>query len=288
MSIETLRSFVNTWCADENDHLNVQFFAAFFEDASVQFQALCGITKTNLQRPVVRHVRFHSELRVNEAVYVLSHAIAGQDGAAERVVHQLYEMTSGRLSATCIDVFADTPQAFSQAIETHLGDLPEVAAGRSFPTEPKPADPGGRAPAGGQVVLRTILRSQHCDSAGRMSDAALFACNSDSAAHFWKLVDIETPWLEENRLGRVAMEIKANRIAPAFCGDPIHVVCRIVSTGRATLSFENHFVSTETGKVFAILQATGLLMDLDARRAASLPDFVQDRAEVRIREASAG
>lgn len=283
MSIETVRGFVNTWCADENDHLNVQFFAAFFEDASVQFQTLCGLAMAERQRPIVRHVRFHSELRVNEAVHVLSHAVA-----ADRVVHRLVETTSGRLSATCIDVFADAPQAFREAVKGQAGDLPDAAAGRSFPTDPKSPDPGGLAPAGGQVVLRTMLRPQHCDGAGLMTDSALFACNSDSAPHFWKLVGIETPWLEDNRLGRVAMEIKANRIGPAHTGDPIHVVCRIVSTGRATLSFENHFVSTETGKVFAILQATGLLMDLDTRRAASLPDFVRDRAEARIREASAG
>ena len=39
-AIETLKSYVNTWECDENDHLNVQFYFRFFEDAAGHFQLL--------------------------------------------------------------------------------------------------------------------------------------------------------------------------------------------------------------------------------------------------------
>jgi acyl-CoA thioester hydrolase len=61
-AIETLFSFVNCWECDENDHLNVQFYLARFEEADRQFRLLSGLSDALAGARRARHLRYHEEL----------------------------------------------------------------------------------------------------------------------------------------------------------------------------------------------------------------------------------
>ncbi|MEJ8570985.1 thioesterase family protein [Microbaculum marinum] len=269
--METLKGYVNAWDCDENDHLNVQFYYRFFEDACCHFQALAGVSRDDFRRPLVRHVRYHGELRKNEAVQVDS-VRAGE----AQIVHVLSEPVSGRLSATCLETFAGP---LPDALPSGSGAIPENALPRSLDSAPAAAT---AATASDRLVLRTRIRAQHCDPSGAVFDSAIVGFNSDSAAFFWEAVGITEPWLRERNRGRVAVEMKLTRLGDAAFGDLIHVISRPIAVARSTVTFENRFVRSETGETVAVVQVTGLTMDLTARRAQPLPEDLRADLEARI------
>jgi acyl-CoA thioester hydrolase len=286
--IETLKGYVNTWECDENAHLNVQFYFRFFEDAGAHFQRLADVPPEARREPTIRHVRYHGELRVNAAVRVESFAIAGEEDSAAQVVHMLYEDPGGRLSATCLESYADVPQAFPEALNRHAGNLPETARPRSV--SPVPIFPGteGGSPQGGRNVLSARIRAGQCRPDGTAFDSAIIGLNSDSAAFFWGAIGVDGPWLEKHGLGRVAVEMKLTRVGGLRNGDLMHIVSRPIAVARSTITFENRFVRSETGEVDSTVQVTGLMMDLTTRRAEPLPDPLRARIEMLISAAQRG
>lgn len=274
--LQTLKSYVNTWNCDENDHLNVQFYFQFFEDAGDHFQALAGVPRAERRRPDLRHVRYHSELRVNEAVHIETHGVGDR-----QAVHLLYETISGRLSATCLETYADPPAALAGALAQYAGDLPETASPRSLDLAAAKAGDGA-SPPGSVLALRTRVRAQHCDADGRAFDSAFVGFNSDAAAHFWDVVGFNRPWLDARTLGRVAVEMKFSPTGRAAFGDLLHVVSRPFAVARSTITFENRFVLTDTGEVAAIIHVTALTMNLTTRRAEPLPEDMRANIAARI------
>jgi acyl-CoA thioester hydrolase len=277
--LRTLRGFVNTWECDENDHLNVQFYFRFFEDACGHFQVMAGVAAAQQREPTLRHVRYHAELRVNDAVEV--HTIGGGD-TGQQVVHLLSETSSGRLSATCLETYADPPEALAAALRNHGGEVPETALPRSVDPAPVLPGPEGARPRGGRMVLGARIRAGQCRPDGSVFDSAIIGLNSDSAAHFWDAVGIDRAYLKKRRLGRVAVEMKLTRCGPLAFGDLVHVVTRPIGVARSTVTFENRFVQSASGEVAAIVQVTGLTMNLDTRRAEPLSADLKARIEADI------
>lgn len=280
--IETLRGFVNTWECDENDHLNVQFYIRFFEDAAGHFQVMAGVPEADRREPAVRHVRYHAELRVNAGVRVESFGVGDR-----QAVHMLYETTDGRLSATCLETYDDPPAGLSRALRRHGAELPEAAMPRSVDDSPVDAGAQGARPPGGYLTLGTRVRAQQCRPDGSVFDSAVIGINSDAAAHFWESTGIDRKWLEDHNFGRVAVEMKLTRTGPLRYGDLVHVISRPIAIARSTITFENRFVRSETGDVAAIMLVTGLTMNLETRRAAPLPEDKRARTEALIASQSA-
>ncbi len=278
-AIETLKGYVNTWECDENQHLNVQFYNRFFEDAGGHFQTLTGVPADQRREPRLRHVRYHAELRVNAGLRVET---MGVGDSGQQVVHLLYETTQGRLSATCLETFDDPSPGLSEALRRHSGDLPEAAAPRSVDSAPVDPGPEGAAPAASIVSLGTRIRAHYCRPDGTIFDSGIISMNSDAASHFWEPTGVSRAWLEERNFGSVAVEMKLTRTGPLSFGDLVHVVSRPIAVARSTISFENRFIQSETGKVGAIVQVTGLTMNLETRRAVPLPDDIRARTEALI------
>lgn len=278
--VETLRGYVNTWDCDENDHLNVQFYFRFFEDASAHFQMLAGAPAAARRRPVMRHVRYHRELRSNDAIRIESHAVAGSGGL--RLAHMMYMTAGDALAATCLETLPEAPPDLAQALVGHEAALPEAAMPRSIGAEPVAPGPEGAAPDGGRVTLRTRVRAGDCGPDGRIEDWPFIGRNSDSAANFWDMIGIDRPWLDAHGRGRVAVEMKLCRLADLRHGDLLHVVSRPIAVARSTVSFENRFVRSETGTVAAVVQLTALTMNLTTRRAEPLPDETRAAIEAQI------
>jgi acyl-CoA thioester hydrolase len=275
-SIETLKSYVNTWECDENDHLNVQFYFRFFEDAAGHFQVLAGVPAADRREPLVRHVRYHAELRFNAGVRVESFGVGDR-----QIVHLLYETTNGRLSATSLETYEDPPESFSAALRRHSADLPEAAMPRSVDAAPVYPVAGG-GPAPGYPTLGGRIRANQCRPDGSVFDSAIIGFNSDAAAHFWTPTGIDREWLEERNFGRVAVEMKLTRTGPLAFGDLVHVVSRPIAVARSTLTFENLFIKSDTGEAAAIAQVTALMMNLETRRAAPLPEEKRAQTEALI------
>ncbi len=280
--VESLRGYVNTWDCDENDHLNVQFYFRFFEDASAHFQALCGVRASGRHRPPVRHVRYHRELRSNDAIRIESLLAADAGAGRPGVVHMMYATGSGTLAATCLEDCGTFGDDLVAALARHESAMPESAVPRSL--EPGPAAIAGGDSGRGRVTLRSRVRAGDCGPDGVIEDWPFVGRNSDAAAHFWDLVGIDRPWLDRHGRGRVAVEMKLTRLGDLRHGDLMHVASRPMAVARSTVSFENRFVASDTGEVAATIQLTALTMNLTTRRAEPFPDETRAAIEARIAE----
>jgi len=276
-AIETLKHYVNTWECDENDHLNVQFYNRFFEDAGAHFQNLTQVPVADRREPKIRHVRYHAELRANAGTRVDSLGVGDR-----QLVHLLYDTNGGKLSATCVETYDDPPAGLVAALKRHGGAMPEDAAPRSV--DPAPVEPGpdGATPPGGTMTLAARVRAHYCRPDGEIFDSGIIGLNSDAAAHFWEPTGINRAWLESRGFGSVAVEMKLTRTGSLRFGDLVHVVSRPVAVARSTLTFENRFIRSDTGEVGAIVQVTGLTMNLETRRAVPLSDDIRARTEAII------
>lgn len=277
--VESLRGYVNTWDCDENDHLNVQFYFRFFEDASAHFQSLCGVPAGARRRPTVRHVRYHRELRANDSIRIESLFATDAGLGRPGVVHMMYATGSGTLAATCLEDCDGFGEALRAALVRHEAAMPDSALPRSLAPGPAVLD---KDAAAGQVTLRSRVRAGDCGPDGVIEDWPFVGRNSDAAAHFWDLVGIDRRWLDRHGRGRVAVEMKLTRLGDLRHGDLMHVTSRPLAVARSTVSFENRFAASDTGKVAAVIQLTALTMNLTTRRAEPLPDETRAMIEARI------
>lgn len=278
--IESSRAFVNAWDCDENDHLNVQVYFRFFEDAAEHYLAQAGLGTAERRAPACRHVRFHSEMRNGQLVLVESFAARAEASGHWHLVHRMVEPATGRLTATALDTYEGGGR--EAALTLAAGAIPDEAAPRSLPLAPTrmiSADPVFRMTHRGRLE-RDELRAD-----GHIRHRAAVARFSDAAAHFWESVGVAQPWLAERDYGRVAVEMKVNRGAPVKAG-LLHLNSAPLATGGKTVSFRHLFIATDTGDVAAVGEVTALLFDREARKAVELPDKVREAVEERMAEAS--
>ena len=271
-AVETLRSLVNTWECDENAHMNIQFYFVHFDTAARHFLALAGLDEAMLGPRRVRHVRYHSELRAAELIVIRS-AIAPDGPHPVTIVHEMIEPVSGRLSATAIDGYEGSGLAMPPAFFT---PLPDVAAPRSFKAAPVTAAPTTEAlvAAGGVVAFRGAIHPRHCDAAGEVLDQTYISAFNDGVSHAWEAGGIETRWLRESGYGRVALELKLSRVASLRQGELIHMVSCCAKVERKAFSFRHHLFETHSGRLVAVGEATGIVMDLATRKSVILPERI--------------
>lgn len=264
--VETLRSFVNTWECDENNHLNVQFYLKRFDEAARHFALSAPGGRHDGPLPVDRHVRYHGELRAGSAVHVESAAIADGEMAG-RVAHFLRNSETGALSATALDAADGLDHSTRIAAADAVPALPRSVGAE--PLAPIPAD--AVLSRGGFVSHRAIVRPADCDAAGEMTEQHYVARVSDGAAHTWAHGGIRPEWLLKNGLGRVAVEMKITRHRPARAGDALELCSMISRAGERTVRLRHEIVRRPDRTAVASVEMIALLIDLKTRRAVSLP-----------------
>lgn len=268
-TIETLRGFVNAWDCDENDHLNVQFYFGFFEDAAAQFFAMVGQAPDGTPELATRHVRFHSELRGGQLVVVDSHAVRGQSPGSWHLVHRMSEPATGRLAATALDTFRGA------AAEAGMAEVPAEARPRSLALSP--ADVGDLAARTAPTTHRGRLGPEEIGPDGHPWHRAVVARFSDAAPHFWEAMGATQPWLAERGLGRVALEMKVTRGAVA--AGPIDLTSAPLAVAAKTVSFFHVVRASASGQVIAAGEVTALLFDQRRRRSIELPEEIRATVE---------
>ncbi len=275
--VETLRSFVNTWECDENDHLNVQFYFDRFSDADDHFRHMAGLDGARLGPRITRHVRYQAELFNRNLIAVRSALVRGGPFPVT-VAHIMVEPASGRLAATMLDGYR--PEDGAAAVE---GAGPRIDADpaflpRSLPAEPaEPASPEEAMAGSGVVTMRSGIHKRHCDGQSRIRDSAIIGFCSDAAAHIWAHGGVKADWLEAHNFGHVAVEMKLTRLArPVSAGDLVHFISQFKTVRDKTFSFRHTIYETRSGDPFAIVEVTALLMDLETRRAAAAPGWLKD------------
>jgi acyl-CoA thioester hydrolase len=274
--LETHKSFVNTWECDENSHLNVQFYFERFEEADAHFRLIARLDRAATGPRLERHVRYHAEARAGGLQAVRS-GLHGADATSLVVLHVLYETGSDRISATALDRYqppAPIDPSILARIPAAYEDYLPAARPRSF-TAPPPSTgigPEELFAAGGFTTARGLVKPAHCTADGVIEDRHVIAAMSNAASHVWETAPTTRAWLEEHNYGRVAVEMRLVYGPPLKCGALTHVMSNWLGAGRTTMQFRHHLFDAASETCHAIVESSGLIMDLARRKAVRLPE----------------
>lgn len=271
---ETLKSFVNTWECDENNHLNVQFYFERFDDADRHFRLQAGLGDNLVGRHLSRHVRYHRECHVGGLQVVRS---AVYEAGADFIVfvHVLYDVGTGSISATALDryqLLRSVPDEVAEALPSPPQAETLAARPRSF-VGPHPAlDVTARSllESGGLASHYGSAKPAQCDASGNLDSRSIIAMMSNAAAHVWQAAPMTRAWLDENGFGRVAVEMRLTLGDPIAAGTLTRVITKWASAERTTFTFRHHLIDAETGTCLAIVDNAALVMDLETRKAVPL------------------
>jgi acyl-CoA thioester hydrolase len=264
----TRRDFVNTWECDENAHWNVQFYFRAFEQAARIALSQAGTDDYPEQTGLVRHVRFHSELRSATPVVVRTGQLEGQFPAAI-LVHFLACSETGRLAATALD-----------HLPGRSADLPLVSVGEASATAPRGVQGGPDIAVDANSLVRSghaidrhysVLASHEAGPGGGMLSSAIVSRLTDAAPHIWEHAGIGQSFLARSGFGRVAVEMKITRLGEARVGAPLRLVSWIADMNEKTFLIRHQLDVMTTGAPVAAASVRCLVMNLESRRAVPVP-----------------
>jgi len=278
-AFETLFSFVNCWECDENDHLNVQFYLARFDEADRQFRLLTGLSDALAGVRRARHVRYHAELYSGDTLVMTSH-IAFDGPYMLTVVHELRRTIDGALAATAVDGYAPSDQMareLRKRFDAAAAPMPDAALPRGLTTTPEATSLTTRQveAAGAALTHRATVLPRHIGPDGRAEDAFAVACFSEAAPHLWNRTPMTEAWLEARDLGRVAVEMKLVWTSPLKLGDTVMTLSGVTGAAATTFSFRHHLFEARTNRLVLICDVVALAMSLKTRRAVRLEDQVR-------------
>jgi len=126
-AIETYRGVVYPWQLDHMDHMNVQFYTAFFDAATWHLFAALGMTtsyfKTNGRGMAALDMRtlFKRELHAGALVRITSELLEAKPKTIH-FLHRMYESESGAEAATAeiVGAHIDTAARKSVPFPEHI------------------------------------------------------------------------------------------------------------------------------------------------------------------------
>lgn len=268
-TLETHRSFVNTWECDENAHMNVQFYLKRFDEAARIFLLLDGKARGTPELPRDRHIRYHAELHAG-ATTVVHSAMIDDGPLAGRLAHFLLNGETGRISATCLDDGPATDARHKISAAEAAAAIPRTATADRFTAIP----PSQLLAMGGAVSHRSMVLSAECSADGPMAEQGYVARLSDAAPFAWGLAGIGVEWLDAHGFGRVAVEMKITRHGLARAGEALVLYSAATRASGKTVTLRHEMLRMPGLEPIASAEVIALVLDLSTRRPVDLPQHV--------------
>ncbi len=276
---------VNRWECDENDHLNVRFYAHKMNQALQVFLLHRNLTThadpdAVLQRIRVQHIRFLREARIATPLRIdCGIARFGED---ELDVLQLM-----------VDNLTDLPvAAFVTTIATEgwqvrdgpTVPVPDEAAARGLDPAATHSVPGTRQAAeslGFQVVGRGIIGADECDAAGMLLPHHYIGRISDGMPNLWAFLNSEadSEARQSGAQGGAALEYRLHVHASLRRGSMFCQLSGIRALGNKTQSMAHVVIDETAGRCAATAEAVGVAMDLTTRKAVVISQERRQRLE---------
>jgi acyl-CoA thioester hydrolase len=277
--VPTFWGSVNTWECDENNHLNVRFFAHKINQA-VQAWAADVTGDPALTRAVpgsirAQHIRFLREARAATPLRI-DCGLLGRHGTKIEVLSLLcHNLSSATLAA--FRTVLDTAAWSGAGLVAPLVTPPPEAAPRGIDPARDPNAPDTRAEAiglGYRIVGRGVIGADECDADGNMLPHVYIGRISGSMPNLWAFLSSaeEQSARGDGALGGAALEYRIV-IREALCaGDVYTQTSGIRELGRKTQTMVHVLFNERTGRVAATATAVGVAMDLTTRRAVPISD----------------
>ena len=284
----TARGFVNTWQCDENDHLNVQFYTGWVDEASPHLHAMLGLDGAQLRGVAVEdYIRYHREMLAADGVEVRS---APLQVVADRFAayHEIRNGYDGTVAATVRRVtrcrtldsaLAPWPQAFIATAQQRQIELPESARPRTAGLRPLPQPTIAQALAAGAFETgRGTIGAGECAPSGRITPRGVFGRMSDAAGFVWQGLGFDRAAMRARRRGTVVVEYRCRYLARLGIGARCVMLSGLLASTDRILHLVHFLYDADSGKLAAAADGVGMMLDLETRRSAKLTD--EDRARL--------
>ncbi len=263
---------VNRWECDENDHLNVRFYANKIHQALANFlDEACGPGAGDV-RVTGQHIRFVQEARIATPL---------------RVDCELHDVRPGRWDVACLmrQNLTEAPVAgFLVRVEGEPltavgsgGDVPDWARPRGLNPDdpfPLPASPDAAETQGFVMMGRGRITAAECDGAGVAMPDVYIGRISDGMPNLWAFTTdaVEADQRQSGALGGAALEYRLDILEPLRRDDRFRHVSGIRHIGNKTQHMVHLLIAENREAIAVRAEAIGVGMDLSTRRAVPISD----------------
>lgn len=264
---------VNRWECDENDHLNVRFFAQ-----KIQQTLQYGLLETGIashanvdeicSRVNYQHMRFIAEAR-------MAVPITGYFGIIEASETGLLLSTELRNTATdkvLAHFLTEIAGDFSH-VAAELVSIPDYAGSRGISADPFPfaaCSAQDLVDRGCAVIGRGVIQSEEADPLGNLQNYQYIGRQSDSMPNLF--TRFETEQRGDGIVGGAVLEYRMSFFDQLKVGDRFEIVSGVKSLQEKTQVFVHALFNASTGKMVTGSEALAISMDLVARRAIAIPE----------------
>jgi acyl-CoA thioester hydrolase len=263
---------VNRWECDENDHLNVRFYAQKMHQTLVAGLLDLGlVTPTELpatlRQLTAQHMRYLAEARI-------AAPLTGMFGLLQTtatdftVLTELHNTQTGQVQAAFTHHFR-TP-LFQADLATV--SLPGHAGSRGLSAEPSAYASLALAEArahGFSTIGRGVIQPDECSATGELLAHMYMGRVSDSMPNLWaKFAEPETAMTRgDGEEGGAVLEYRMHYDGQLSVGERFEVVSGVRQLGEKTQHFAHQVYSVDSGHCVVAAEAIAIAMDLKARRA---------------------
>ena len=294
--LETYRGTVYRWEVDNVDHFTVAYYFERFEDATLGILQAIGLDPGSLAgagRACVTldcHVRYLRELRVGDILHIRSGVI---DVGADTLVlgHQVFDSGDGTLCtavaqrAALVEIGsrAPLPLAHAQRQAAEYLRVEWTPAPETPPTYPELLGHDGFL-----ETARDTIKSREVDALGQAAFPAYIHRFSAANGHALAGFGMTPAYMNAGRRGFSTFEFRLHFAGALRAGDPVRVRSALLHVGNSSMRFLHRMANARTGEEVAILEQSGVHLDMVARRPTPLPDGLRERAKALLVAAPAG
>jgi acyl-CoA thioesterase FadM len=288
-SIETYRGTVYRWEVDNVDHFTVAYYFARFEDATLALLHAAGLDPGSLAGSGAAcateacHVRYLRELRVNDILHIESGVIDISETGLE-LGHQVFDSDDGTLCTTVEQRVALVRPEGRAPVP--LGEAHRAAA-ESLRIEWAPGRVADLVPprsesVGFRATARDTIKPWEVDTLGYAAFPAYIHRFSAANGQLLGAFGMTQEYLRAERRGFSTFEFKLLFPGSLRAGDRILVRSALVHVGNSSMRFLHRMANAGTGGEVALLEQSGVHLDMEARRPTALPAALRDRAKAML------
>ncbi|MBM3489455.1 MAG: acyl-ACP thioesterase [Alphaproteobacteria bacterium] len=290
--IETYRGVVNAWETDVVDHFTVAYYFDRFADASLAIMEHLDLGPSYIAAEgktcasVDCYVRYSQELRAGDAFHIVSAPIDANEKGL-KLGHKVINSATGGVCATMEQFVLHFDTRARRAVPL---PAPRLAAVReqtvAWDGEPRQTRP---EPEDGPAFIdsaRDSTKPWEIDLLGHVGFQFYVHRFSAGALQFMAAIGLTQEFLREAKRGFSTFEFQMRFRRELRAGQFVKVRTALTHLGGSSLCMLHRMFDAKSGEALAQLSQFGVLLDMQARRPARLPDDIRARAEARVAKAA--
>jgi acyl-CoA thioesterase FadM len=227
-------------------------------------------------------VRWLEELRGGDVLHIES-GVIGIDDKRVRLGHKVYNSANGALCATFEQLAVHFDMKRRKSLPFDVAER-EAIAGLAIDWDGEPREERYSPPtdAGFFPTGRDSVKCWEIDIINHMGFQfyvhRLSAATMQAIARF----GLTPEFLREFNGGFSTFEFQLRFLRELKAGDMIHIESGLMHLGGSSMRVLNRMYNSRTGELSAELSQYGVLLDMEARRPARVPDEMRERGQAML------